>query len=82
MTQLRLFASPNEIEIGCRVRVSKTGSHHYNRTARVEALILPSEDQNYIESRHSWQVVFDWPMGGVSGRDIFQEIDLQIIPRI
>lgn len=82
MTQLRLFASPNEVEVGCRVRVTNITSQHYDRTARVEALILPSEDQRSIESRPSWQVLFDWPMGGVSGRDIFQEVDLEIIPRI
>ena len=82
MTQLRLFSSPNEIEVGCRVRVINIASQHYDRTARVEALVLPSEDHRSIECRPSWQVVFDWPMGGVSGRDIFQEDELEIVPRL
>ena len=82
MTQSHLFTTPSETQVGCRVKIIDPDSKHFGRTAKVEALAASVGSSDASTKARSWQVVFDWPMGGISARGIFQETNLEIISRL
>ena len=74
------------IEVGVKVRVANPTSPHYGRTGQVEALVsyvggAGGRFSGPPESR-GWHVIFDWPLGGVVGRLVIREHELEVIPRL
>ena len=74
------------IREGVRVRVIEVGSDYYARTGKVDALVsyvggAGGRASGPPESR-GWSVIFDWPLGGLSGRAILREPALEVLPDI
>ena len=78
--------SDQSIREGVRVRVIEVGSDYYARTGKVDALVsyvggAGGRASGPPESR-GWRVIFDWPLGGLAGRAILREHELEVIPDI
>jgi len=64
-----------KISIGAKVKVVDQGSPEYGRTAKV---IGEAPDQ----APGRWLVAFEYPLGGVPGRAVLREEQLQVAPRL
>jgi hypothetical protein len=74
------------IREGVKVRVIGVGSDYYGRTGKVDALVsyvggAGSRAGGSPESR-GWRVIFDWPLGGLAGRAILREPELEVVTNV
>ena len=70
--------SGNEVSTGNRVKVINAKSLFFGRTGLIAG---PGESHKGSRRRSKdalWQVVFDWPLGGMAGRSVIKQSSLEL----
>ncbi|PZC50669.1 MAG: hypothetical protein DK304_000665 [Chloroflexi bacterium] len=68
--------SRNEVSTGNRVKVIDSKSLFFGRTGLIAGRGEDPKDSSRRSKDALWQVVFDWPLGGLAGRSVIKESSL------
>lgn len=70
--------SRNEVSTGNRVKVIDSKSLFFGRTGLIAGRGEDAEGSSKRTKDALWQVVFDWPLGGVAGRSVMKQSSLEL----
>ena len=67
-----------EVKIGNRVKVIDSKSLFFGRTGLISGPAAHPKGSRNRSKEAFWQVVFDWPLGGMAGRTVIKQSSLEI----
>ncbi len=67
-----------EVKIGNRVKVIESKSLFFGRTGLISGPAAHAKGSRNRSKEAFWQVVFDWPLGGMAGRTVIKQSSLEI----
>ena len=67
-----------EVKTGNRVKVIDSKSLFFGRTGLLSGPAAHPKSSRSRSKEVLWQVVFDWPLGGMAGRSVIKQSSLEL----